>query len=60
MAIRYKIDVLAELKKKGKGRQTMHLFVDPAGSHRARINTLPDEMRKEAIAILESWLEIEE
>jgi hypothetical protein len=38
----------------------MHLFIDPAGSHRARINTLPDEMRKEAVAILEAWLEIEE
>lgn len=49
-----------ELKKKGKGRQNMHLFIDPEGSHRARINTLPDEMKKEAIAILESWLEIEE
>lgn len=46
-----------ELKRKGKGRETMHLFIDPAGSHRARINTLPDEMKQEAIAILEKWLE---
>lgn len=45
-----------ELKKKGKGRETMHLFIDPAGSHRARINTLPDEMKGEAIAIIKQWL----
>ena len=44
------------LKAKGKGRQTMHLFVEPGGSHRARINTLPEEMKKEAIAILKEWL----
>ncbi|MBE6230023.1 MAG: aminopeptidase [Bacteroidales bacterium] len=44
------------LKAKGKGRKTMHLFVEPGGSHRARINTLPEEMKKEAIAILKEWL----
>lgn len=44
------------LKAKGKGRQTMHLFVEPGGSHRARINTLPEEMKQEAIAILKEWL----
>jgi hypothetical protein len=44
------------LKAKGKGRETMHLFVEPGGSHRARINTLPEDMKKEAISILEKWL----
>ena len=44
------------LKAKGKGRQTMHLFVEPGGSHRARINTLPEEMKQEAIKILKEWL----
>ncbi len=45
------------LKAKGKGRNTMHLFVDPAGSHRARINTLPDSLRNEAISVIKKWLE---
>lgn len=46
-----------KLKAKGKGRETMHLFVEPGGSHRARINTLPKEMKEEAIDILTKWLE---
>jgi hypothetical protein len=47
-----------ELKKKGKGRQTMKLYIEPNGSHRARISTLPEEMKKEAIATLKEWLEL--
>lgn len=47
-----------ELKKKGKGRQTMKLYIEPNGSHRARISTLPEEMKAEAIATLKEWLEL--
>lgn len=47
-----------ELKAKGKGRENMVLFVDPKGSHRARINTLPEADREKAINILKEWLEI--
>ena len=47
-----------QLKKKGKGRQTMKLYVEPGGSHRARISTLPEEMKQEAIATLKEWLEL--
>ena len=47
-----------ELKKKGKGRQTMKLYIEPNGSHRARISTLPAEMKEEAIATLKEWLEL--
>ncbi|MDD4638251.1 MAG: S28 family serine protease [Bacteroidales bacterium] len=32
------------------------LFVQPAGSHRARINTLPEEMKKEAVETLKRWI----
>ncbi|MFA5713406.1 MAG: S28 family serine protease [Bacteroidales bacterium] len=32
------------------------VVTDPKGSHRARISTLPVEMREEATAILEGWL----
>lgn len=47
-----------ELKAKGKGRETMKLYIEPNGSHRARINTLPEEMKKDAIETLKLWLEI--
>ena len=32
------------------------LFVEPKGSHRARISTLPSEMREEAVGLLKRWL----
>ena len=47
-----------ELKKKGKGRETMKLYIEPNGSHRARISTLPEPMKQEAIATLKEWLEL--
>lgn len=45
-----------KLKKEGKGRETMHLFVDPNGSHSARIYTLPEADNKRAIEIVNKWL----
>ena len=38
-------------------KKNMHMFVQPRGSHRARINTLPEEMKQEAISIIKDWLE---
>ena len=38
-------------------KKNMHIFVEPRGSHRARINTLPEEMKQEAISIIKGWLE---
>jgi hypothetical protein len=38
-------------------KQNMHIFVQPRGSHRARINTLPEEMKQKAISIIKGWLE---
>ena len=38
-------------------KKNMHMFVQPRGSHRARINTLPEEMKQEAIHIIKEWLE---
>lgn len=46
------------LKAKGKGRNTMVLFVEPGGSHRARIHTLPEKDRLAAITRLKEWLEV--
>ncbi len=39
-----------------KGKQNMRYFVDPAGSHRARILTLPDKEKYLAIALINMWL----
>jgi hypothetical protein len=36
----------------------MKLYIEPNGSHRARIGTLPEQMRKEAVNTLKEWLEI--
>ena len=38
-------------------KKNMHMFVQPRGSHRARINTLPEDMKQEAISIIKGWLE---
>lgn len=38
-------------------KKNMHMFVQPRGSHRARINTLPENMKQEAINIIKGWLE---
>ncbi len=47
-----------KLKAKGKGRSTMALFIEPGGSHRARISTLPEKEKEEAINLLKRWLDI--
>ena len=38
-------------------KENVHIFVEPRGSHLARINTLPEEMKQKAISILKKWLE---
>ena len=37
-------------------KENVHIFVEPRGSHLARINTLPEEMKQKAISILKKWL----
>jgi pimeloyl-ACP methyl ester carboxylesterase len=37
-------------------KENVVLFIEPKGSHRARISTLPEEMKKEAVDILNNWL----
>lgn len=39
-------------------KRNMHLYVDPAGSHRARIATLPTTMREECISLLKEWMDV--
>ena len=38
------------------GKDNIRFFIQPGGSHRARISTLPPEMRAEAIWQLMNWL----
>lgn len=40
----------------GLDKRNMKVFVQPGGSHRSRINTLPEEMRQEAIGRISRWL----
>ena len=34
----------------------MEMYVQPQGSHRTRISSLPEPMKKEVISKLEKWL----
>lgn len=34
----------------------IHIFMDPKGSHRARISTFPDDAKAEIMAVLSDWL----
>lgn len=40
-----------------EGKKNIHVFVQPGGSHVARVGTLPEEMKQEAIELIRSWLE---
>lgn len=40
-----------------KGKENMHLFVQPGGSHLARIGTLPADMRQQAVELIRGWIE---
>ena len=39
-----------------KGKKNIHVFVQPGGSHLARISTLPEAMRVRAITQIEEWI----
>ena len=39
-----------------KEKKNIHVFVEPGGSHKARISTLPEAEKKEAIELLNQWL----
>jgi hypothetical protein len=43
-----------------EGKQNIKVFVQPNGSHRTRISTMPEAMKNEAVEILTKWLEEEE
>lgn len=39
-----------------KGKKNIHVFIQPRGSHRARINTLPDAEKEQVIALIKEWM----
>ena len=38
-----------------KGKKRMHVFVEPRGSHKARIGTMPEATQKQIMKILRRW-----
>lgn len=40
-----------------KGKKNINVFVQPGGSHRARISTLPEAEKEKAVSLINSWLE---
>lgn len=42
-----------------KNKKNIHVFIQPNGSHLARINTLPEGEKKEVIELIKKWLDEE-
>ena len=42
-----------------KNKKNIHVFIQPNGSHLARINTLPEGEKKEVIELIKKWLDRE-
>lgn len=40
-----------------KGKKNMQFFMQPRGSHRARIDNMPDKMKEQIVTQLTAWLE---
>ena len=40
-----------------KNKKNIHVFIQPNGSHLARINTLPEKEKKEVMELINEWLE---
>lgn len=39
-----------------KRKKNIHVFVEPGGSHKARISTLPEPKKKEVVELINEWL----
>ena len=40
-----------------KEKRNIHVFIEPGGSHRARIGTLPETEKKEVMRLMKEWLQ---
>lgn len=41
-----------------KKKNNIHVFVEPGGSHRARIGTLPEEEKEKVMTLINGWLNL--
>lgn len=48
-------DPWSSVRPDNPGHKNIKFYISPGGSHRARINNLPPEMKEEAISLLKSW-----
>ena len=39
-----------------RNKKTIRIFIEPDGSHKARIGTMPENMKKEILDLLEEWV----
>lgn len=39
-----------------KGKKNIRIFIEPKGSHRTRISSMPDKMRTKILAQIQTWL----
>lgn len=39
-----------------KRKKNIHVFIEPGGSHKARVSTLPEAEKKEVIGLINEWL----
>ncbi len=39
-----------------KEKKNIHVFIQPGGSHRARINTLPEAEKEQVITLIKEWM----
>ena len=40
-----------------KNKKNIHVFVEPGGSHLARIGTMPEDQKQKVMSLLKGWLE---
>lgn len=40
-----------------KNKKNIHVYVEPGGSHRARIGTMSEDKRQEVVGLIKGWLE---
>lgn len=53
-------DPWSSVRPKHPGHSNIKIYIDPCGSHRSRISTLPAPQRDEAIALLKQWLDVKD
>ena len=39
-----------------KEKKNIYVFIQPGGSHRARINTLPEAEKEQVITLIKEWM----